>query len=436
VKSHQVSPDRAIFVTPVVTPARSGDLQDVKTDLTEAALSALRPPARGRLELNDIRVPELWLRVTTADRRTWSVFARLPDGRQVRPTLGRYPELGLAAARRRAKQVLGDMARGVDPTAQKRIAAEANAATKAAPTVMQRLGEWQTAKAQDWSERYRAELARVVDKMVLPKLGKRILGETARDDWVKLATDRRNKTPASASWLYDACSSFLNYAESAGWVEVNPLPRRSRNHLVPRPQSRERVLSDDELLKVWRASASLSPKSRCFVRLLVLTATRVSEVAGVASGEVNMLAERWTLPPERSKNGRALVVPVSSLAMAELRNVWPQEQVGPSYRLLGAVHGSALQAPLKIKSRLDELSGVRDWRLHDLRRTARTGMAKLGIDDRAAEAALNHLSARPALTRVYDRHDYAGEALTALQAWQEHVAKLIEADRRDGEAVA
>jgi hypothetical protein len=63
-------------------------------------------------------------------------------------------------------------------------------------------------------------------------------------------------------------------------------------------------------------------------------------------------------------------------------------------------------------------------------------MAKLGIDDRAAEAALNHLSARPALTRVYDRHDYAGEALTALQAWQEHVAKLIEADRRDGEAVA
>jgi integrase len=190
-------------------------------------------------------------------------------------------------------------------------------------------------------------------------------------------------------------------------------------------------------VKVWQASAGLSPKSRAFTRLLILTATRVSEVANIAAGEVHLVgAVRWAIPAERAKNGRALIVPLGSLAEAELRNVWPQGQIGPGYRLLGAVHGSALRAPSKIKFRIDELSGVRAGRLHDLRRTARTGLAKLGIDDRAAEAALNHISGRSALIRTYDRHDYGAEVLAALQAWQAHVARLIEADQRDGEAVA
>ena len=236
----------------------------MKTDLTEAVLTALRPPTRGRIELNDIRVPELWLRVTAADRRTWSVFARLPDRRQVRPTLGRYPELGLAAARRRAKQVLGDMAHGIDATARKRMEAQAKAEAKTAPTVAQRLGEWQAAKAQDWSDRYRMELARVAEKTIIPQIGKRPLAETTRADWVGIAAARRGNTPASASWIYDTVSSFLNFAESNGWLNHNPLPRRGRNHIAPRPQSRDRVLSDDEIVKVWRSSIELSPKSRTF----------------------------------------------------------------------------------------------------------------------------------------------------------------------------
>jgi integrase len=406
-------------------------------ELTDALLTSITPPARGRLEFKDTRVPGLSFRVTATGCRTWTVLGRLPGHHlQIRPKIGDYPAVGLARARREAKQLLGDIARGIDPTAVKRAAARARAEAESAPTVAARLAEWQTAKARDWSARYRVELARVVGKMVLPKLGKRVLAEVKREDWVRLATTRRNKTPVTASWLYDVCSSFLNYAESAGWLGANPLPRRGRNHLVPRAQARDRVLSDAELVKVWQASAGLSPKSRAFARLLILTAARVSEVADIAAGEINLLVGRWTIPSERAKNEHALTVPLPPLAIAELRRVWPRGAAGAGFRLLGAVRGSGLRAPSKIKARLDELSGVTGWRWHDLRRSARTGMARLGVSDRAAEASLNHLSDRSALVRTYDRHDYAAEAAAALTAWQDHVTRLLEQSRSEGEVVA
>ena len=168
-------------------------------------------------------------------------------------------------------------------------------------------------------------------------------------------------------------------------------------------------------------------------RLLILTAARVSEVANIAIGEIDLTTGRWVIPAQRAKNGHALTVPLPPLAEAELRNIWPQEKVTPGYRLLGAIHGTGLQAPSKIKARLDELSGTSGWRWHDLRRTARTAMARVGVADRAAEAALNHVSDRSALVRTYDRHNYAGEALGALTLWQNHIIRLIE---EDGEAAA
>jgi hypothetical protein len=93
--------------------------------------------------------------------------------------------------------------------------------------------------------------------------------------------------------------------------------------------------------------------------------------------------------------------------------------------LLGNVKGSGLSGFSKIKARLDELSGVSNWHIHDLRRSARTGMARLGVSGEHAELALNHISGRTALMRTYDRHDYRGEIVAALSRWQAHVASLV-----------
>jgi integrase len=190
------------------------------------------------------------------------------------------------------------------------------------------------------------------------------------------------------------------------------------------------VLADEELRALWRASEELNPKPRAFVRLLVLTAAREMEVADIAAGEVDLAAGRWTIPGTRTKNGLPHTVPLCPLALAALDAVWPGDgegATGGSGRLLGAVPGGGLRGFSKVKARLDALSEVDGWRWHDLRRTARTGMTRLGVPRDHAEAAINHVSGRSALERTYDRHDYAEEIVIALNRWQAHVEALIAA---------
>jgi integrase len=119
-------------------------------------------------------------------------------------------------------------------------------------------------------------------------------------------------------------------------------------------------------------------------------------------------------------------MPLCDLALAELDAVWPEhaEEAGDDWCLLGA-HGSAFVGFSKLKSRIDAKANIAPWCWHDLRRTCRSGMARLGIDRLHAERALNHVSAQSRLERIYDTHDYEAETLAALRRWQAHVASLV-----------
>ncbi len=118
-------------------------------------------------------------------------------------------------------------------------------------------------------------------------------------------------------------------------------------------------------------------------------------------------------------------MPLHPLLVDDLRAVWPKHAAAPSWKLLGDIAGSGFRGYSKLKARLDKASGVTGWRWHDLRRTARTGMTRLGVSRDHAEAALNHISGRSALERTYDRHDYAQEVIAALKRWQSHVAARV-----------
>jgi integrase len=157
----------------------------------------------------------------------------------------------------------------------------------------------------------------------------------------------------------------------------------------------------------------------------MMTAARRQEVADIAVGEVDLERRTWTIPASRAKNGVSITVPLHLLLLDDLRAIWPEHDAGPNWRFLGHIKGSGLSGFSKIKSRLDELSGVRNWHIHDLRRSARTGMARLGVSDRDAEAAINHISGQSQLIRVYNRHDYRGEIIAALARWQAHVVSLL-----------
>jgi integrase len=401
----------------------------MKTDLTDPDIRAITPPTTGRLELHDSKVPGLVLRVTAAGLLTWCCRTRTRDGKQTRPKLGTYPGMSLAEARKAARGTLSQVQSGSDPIAEKQAARAARKAREAEATVADRLAEWQAARTNDpvnpWSERHAAEIERLIKHDVPAKLTAKPLVSTSRADWTSLVSAKRKATPAAASNLYRALSAFLNYAEASGWIPAPLLPRKGAAMLAPAVAARERILSDDELRRVWLAANREAARARAFVRLLFLTAARESEVAGITTGEIDFSAGRWTIPADRSKNGVPLTVPLCGLALTELRAVWPAEPRGPGWRLLGRSGTAPFSGFSNLKDRLDLASGVDAWRWHDIRRTARTGMTRLGVPRDHAEAAINHVSGRSALERTYDRHTYADEVIAALGTWQRHVAGLL-----------
>lgn len=427
----------------------------MKKDLSDSWLRALRPPAEDRLEVVDTKTPGLVFRLTKSGSASWYFRGRTKDGRATRVKLGDYPSVGLADARGAAKDAAADLRKGGDPVAERRaaraarLAQEAAREEQAAETVAARLQQWQAARTSDpaspWSPRYAAEIQRVCRQAIIPKLGEKHLGSTTRVEWTTLVTDwkaavakpkakrkgekKRAGAPArdgsgAAAFLYRTVSAFLNHAEAHGWIDAPMLPRKGASLIAAAPAARARVLTDAELKAVWEAADREPPKLRAVIRLLILTAAREAEVAGMAVREVDREAARWRIPAERAKNRTSITVPLSPLALAEVAAVWPKE-AEPDQFLFGRTAAAAFQGFGRLKKRIDAASKVAAWRWHDLRRTARTGMTRLGVPRDHAEAAINHISGRSKLERTYDRHDYAEEVVAALTRWQAHVAGLV-----------
>jgi integrase len=409
----------------------------MRREITDVWLRGLTPPESGRLEVWDTRAPGLVLRIGKKGVAIWSVRARTAAGKRTRPKIGSWPSLSIADARKRARAITAAIDGGGDPVKEKRAAQAARKAALASPTVAEKLVEWQAMKIGSWSERYQREVKRVCDREITPKLGKRPLAETTRAEWVSVISAVHRRTRGVGATLYRAASAFLNHAEVHSWIEVALLPRKGLSAIAPPPPSRERTLTDEELKSVWLAAKALKPKARAFVHLLIMTAAREMEAADIAIGEIDLEGATWSIPGERTKNGLGITLPLHDLLMVDLRAVWPAhgERAGDTWRLLGNIAGNGLRGFSKTKTRIDSASGVSGWRWHDLRRTARTGLTRLGVPRDHAEAAINHVSDRSQLERTYDRHDFAPEVIAALQRWQAHVAALVAGEAGGAEIV-
>jgi integrase len=198
--------------------------------------------------------------------------------------------------------------------------------------------------------------------------------------------------------------------------------------------SRDRVLSDDELRRIWCAAERLGYPYGALVQLLMVSGQRRNEVAGMRWGELN--GSLWTLDATRTKNGRVHEVPLPTAAKAILASV-PRIR-GSDYVLttngLSQVTGFAsakskldaavlaLAQERAAERRQNAAVEVASWRFHDLRRTTASGLARLGQPPHVIEAVLNHRSGViSGVSATYNRHDYRNEKLTALQVWGEHV---------------
>ncbi|MBR0672903.1 tyrosine-type recombinase/integrase [Neoroseomonas soli] len=400
--------------------------------LNDAWLKAMQPPAEGRIEVRDLGCPGLILRMTKGGIASWSARGAMSDGRYSRVTLGTYPTVGLAEARKRAVACRASVQGGGDPIGEKRAKRAEGETKRKARTVRERWHQWADVaskaamKGRGWSDAHAERVAWMLKQIVAPKLGNRPLADTTRADWMGLVSAAHKRGPAAAGNLLRVARAFLNHAEAAGWIALPLLPRKA-SILAPPVAARDRTLTDEELRCIWGGAGELSAKPCAFVRLLILTAARRGEVAGIAMGEVSREAALWALPRDRTKNRAGHVIPLHDLALAELAAVWPDDtwELDAAYKLLGRIRGCGLSGFSKVKASVDKASGVSGWDWHDLRRTARTAMSRLGVAREAAEAAINHVSGRSGLVGVYDRHDSREEALAALRVWQEHVSAVV-----------
>jgi integrase len=181
-------------------------------------------------------------------------------------------------------------------------------------------------------------------------------------------------------------------------------------------RARDRVLNDTEIKALWQALLHIPYPFGPFTHLLLLTAQRRDEVANMRWSEID--GDLWTIPRERYKNGRANTVPLTEPVQSILAAL-PRSG---EYVFTTTGH-TPISGFSKAKAAIDRASGVMGWRLHDLRRTARSLMSRAGISSEIAERVLGH--AIPGVAGVYDRHGYVPEKRDALQRLAAEIARLV-----------
>ena len=222
-----------------------------------------------------------------------------------------------------------------------------------------------------------------------------------------------------------------------GWAGANDFVTADPTAGVRRPAKeaqRDRVLSDCEIAAFWIASDGLGNPFGFLFRLLLLTAQRESEVAGMRWSELNLANKIWTIPGSRAKNGKPHIMHLSALALKTIEALPRIAGQDLLFSRTGGRPASGFSAAkkrldmrmLKAKCDDDEAGELPAWTLHDLRRTATTGMARLGIAPHVADKVLNHSAGTiRGVAAVYNRFEYLDERRIALEAWGRFVERLV-----------
>lgn len=392
---------------PVCCP---GDPQIMKKKLTELAVARLKPPASGRLEVWDTTLPGFGLRLTAAGRRSYVVALRKPGAKHPsRLKVGEPGEISLADARAQARELMANPVSVPTPkTATVAEAVEEFVARHVAPNRRERSGREAAAQLRREFVAYHSAVP--IQAIRRPD----ILAALDR------VTDRGSAIAANR--LRANLARFFGWAADRGHIEASPV---AGVRAPARERSRDRVLTPGELAAVWEACDRLAWPFGPLVQLLAITAQRRDEVAHLAWPDLDLAAHLWTLPRELAKADRVHEVPLAPLAMEIVASL-PRISDGLVFPARKLASDRPVSGFSKVKARLDQLSGVTDWRLHDLRRTAASGMARLAHPPHVVAAVLNHAPGSVmGVSAVYVRHRFADEKRAALDAWAREIERVI-----------
>jgi integrase len=371
----------------------------MKRHLTDASIQRIKPPAKSSLEIFDLGYPGLALRIGHGGAKTFEVFYRI-NGKLRRETLGRWPAISLADARMAWRKTREAIAKGEAPQRE-----------NPAMLFEHIVEEWirrDQAKNKP-SSLYQATRSLEVD--LLPAWRGKRVDEIGKRDVIALLDSIADRgAPIMARRVQSYVRRFFRWCIERDILKIDPTAGMPR---VGNGKSRERVLTDDELGKVWTACDG---PYGAVVRMLALTGARRDEIAKLRWSEIDGATIK--LEGSRTKTGAPHTIPLSSAAQALLKSL---PHLG-DFVFSGA---RPMSNWTKSKLRLDGASGVTNWRIHDLRRTVATGLQKLGANLQTIEAVLGHTSgSRSGVVGVYQRHSFEAEKREALEAWGIHVMGL------------
>jgi integrase len=416
--------------------------------LTDVLIKKLPLPDKRR-EVPDGRITGLYLVLQPSGARSWALRFRA-NGAPKKLTIGPYPTIDLATARKRAQEAIGDVAGGKDPAAVKQASKAMSRAERVAEidrverVVELFIDRHAKPKTRDWRETQRI----LVNEIVGRWKGRRLSEITRAHVHEMLDTIIDRGAPIRANRVFASFRKMCRWAIARGIIDRSPCEGLTAPSQETR---RDRVLNDDEIRLAWRAFEVAGWPFGPIGQLLLLTGARRDEVAGMMWNEIDLDARVWSLPKARTKNKRDHQIPLSDDAMRIIEGL-PHIGVKKGGLVFTVTGTTPVSGFSRAKATTDEviLELLREeaetrgddrgsveapphWTYHDLRRTLATGLQRLGIRLEVTEAVLNHASgSRAGIVGVYQRHDYADEKRAALDAWARRIEAIVEG--RDGDS--
>jgi integrase len=417
--------------------------------LTAPAVEKLKP-GTARREIADARMPGLYLIIQPSGAKSWAVRYRY--GRRSRKyTIGSYPAYDLGKARKRASEILQAAGEGLDPARQKlkaRAAARAGYSNLFADLAKAFVLKHAKPRNRSWRE-----TARILG--VKPVEGKPGEFELLRKAKPGEKGNRRTRDGLATRWakrevgdiskrdILDELDAFAGVGANRALATL----RKFFNWLIERDilttspcaglkapapeESRDRVLTDEEIRLLWIATEKVGYPFGPFTRLLLLTGQRREEVAAMMRSELDVAGGLWTIPKERAKNKQPHAVPLSDAAL-EVIEALPKIAGKPGFLFthtgVTPISGfsKARRTLMKVMSEAADGADIEHFTFHDLRRTAASGMGKLGVAPHIIEAVLNHRTGViRGVARVYNRHAYGKEKRAALDVWSKHIVQIV-----------
>ena len=401
--------------------------------LTSGRVESLKPRDH-RYEVNDPACAGLQLRVAETGVKSWH-WRFYWHGKRARLVLGVWPKVSLAGAHEKAEAARALLRRGIDPrragiTLASRVRPERSPTEGPSGHSVEHLAREFMMRHVQRQRRRPEYVQRILNAEVLPRWGSRDARTIKPREVIELLDEIADRAPVMANRVAGILSQMFRFGIHRAILETTPVQRLYRPGGKEKP--RARVLSEEELKAFLRNldDACRFQRLPFILRVLLLTLQRRSELALAEWREFDFKAKTWTIPDSHAKTGKGHVVPLSDWAIQDLEKL-KVIAAGSRFVLPGAEKSAPIDPKYITRSVARCLGrfkkhGVAAFTPHDLRRTGRTGLARLGVKVEVAERVLNH--ARERMEATYDVHHYIDEKRAALEKWAKYLGDLRDAE--------